>query len=86
MPQTPPETSTAGGQPNIQDAFLNFVRRERLLVTIRMMDGRELEGRVRTFDRFALVVEHGGADQMLFKHAIASIESPRSGGNYFSQG
>jgi host factor-I protein len=86
MPQTPDTTRAAGQLPNIQDSFLNFVRRERLLVTIRMMDGQELEGRVRTFDRFALIVEHGGADQMLFKHAIASIRSPRSGGNYYSQG
>jgi len=73
-------------QPNIQDAFLNIARRERLLVTIRLMDGQELEGRIRNFDRFALIIEQNGSDQMLFKHAIASIRSPRSAGNYFSQG
>ena len=85
MPQTS-ETRVAPGQPNIQDSFLNFARRERLVVTIRMMDGQELEGRIRNFDRFALIVEHAGTDQMLFKHAIASIRSPRSAGNYLSQG
>jgi host factor-I protein len=85
MPHTP-DTRPVVAQPNIQDSFLNFVRRERLVVTIRMMDGQELEGRVRNFDRFALIVEHAGADQMLFKHAIASIRSPRSAGNYLSQG
>ena len=85
MPHTP-ETKAAPGHPNIQDAFLNFARRERLIVTIRMMDGQQLEGRIRNFDRFALIVEQNGTDHMLFKHAIASIKSPRSAGNYFSQG
>jgi host factor-I protein len=84
MPQTH-ETKTASGQPNIQDSFLNFARRERLVVSIRLMDGQEIEGRIRNFDRFALIVEHNGTDQMLFKHAIATIRSPRSAGNYFSQ-
>lgn len=79
-----PETKAPSGPPNIQDAFLNFARRERLAVTIRMMDGQQIEGRIRNFDRFALIVESNGADQMLFKHAIASIRSPRSAGNYFS--
>jgi host factor-I protein len=81
-----PETKIASAQPNIQDSFLNFARRERLIVTIRLMDGQELEGRIRNFDRFALIVEHNGSDHMLFKHAIASIKTPRSAGNYFSQG
>jgi host factor-I protein len=84
MPHTP-DARPAAAQPNIQDSFLNFARRERLHVIIRMMDGQELEGRIRNFDRFALIVEHDGADHMLFKHAIASIRSPKSAGNYFSQ-
>jgi host factor-I protein len=83
MPNTT-DTRPHAAQPNIQDAFLNFARRERLVVTIRLMDGQELEGRIRNFDRFALIVEQGGADQMLFKHAIASIRSPRSAGNYLA--
>ena len=85
MPHTP-ETRAHAAQPNIQDGFLNFARRERLVVTIRMMDGQEIEGHIRNFDRFALIVEQNGSDQMLFKHAIASIRSPRSAANYFSQG
>lgn len=85
MPHTP-DTKQAPTQPNIQDSFLNFARRERLVVTIRLMDGQQIEGRIRNFDRFALIVESNGTDQMLFKHAVASIKSPRSAGNYFSQG
>ena len=85
MPQTP-DTKPAATQPNIQDSFLNFARREKLVVTIRLMDGQQIEGRIRNFDRFALIIESNGADQMLFKHAIAIIKSPRSASNYYSQG
>ncbi len=70
--------------PNIQDVFLNSARRERLIVAIRLTDGEVLEGRIKNFDRFALVVEHDGADHMVFKHAIATIRSNRSVPNYFS--
>jgi host factor-I protein len=81
MPSASESRST---QPNIQDVFLNYVRRERLTVTLRMMDGTELEGRIKNFDRFAVVMEHGGADHMVFKHAIAAIKTPRPVANYFS--
>jgi len=61
--------------PNIQDVFLNHARRERAVVNIRLMDGSGFDGRIKSFDRFAIVVEHDGSDQMVFKHAIASIGS-----------
>jgi len=83
MPQ-PRESRPASAQPNIQDVFLNFARREKLPVQIRLMDGSDFEGRVKNFDRFAVIVEHTGADHMIFKHAIASIRSPRPISNYFS--
>ena len=69
---------------NIQDVFLNHVRRDKLTVTVRMMDGAELEGRIKNFDRFAVVMDHGGVDHMIFKHAIAAIRTPKSVSNYFS--
>jgi host factor-I protein len=78
----PPTESKS--QPNIQDVFLNYVRREKLSVTIRMMDGSELEGRIKNFDRFAVVMDHGGTDHMIFKHAIATIRTPKPVANYFS--
>jgi host factor-I protein len=83
MPHTP-ESKVAAGQPNIQDVFLNFARRERLSVTIQLMSGDSVEGRIKNFDRFAVIVEVAGADHMLFKHAIASIRSPRAVANYFT--
>ena len=83
MPQTR-DTKVAHAQPNIQDVFLNYARREKLPVQIRLMDGTDFEGRVKNFDRFAVIVEHSGADHMIFKHAIASIRSPRPMSNYYS--
>jgi host factor-I protein len=83
MPQTS-EPRTSSAQPNIQDVFLNYVRRERLAVQIHLMDGSEFEGRIKNFDRFAVIVEQNGADHMIFKHAIATIKAPRVVANYFS--
>ena len=80
----PPASESKSAQPNIQDVFLNYVRRERLTVTIRMMDGSELEGRIKNFDRFALVLDQSGSDHMIFKHAIAAIKTPKAVSNYFS--
>jgi host factor-I protein len=83
--QQMPDTRIAPIPSNIQDGFLNHARRERWSVRIQMMDGRELEGRIRQFDRFAVIIDHDGADQMIFKHAIASISMPRSVPNYTSE-
>jgi host factor-I protein len=83
MPQTR-EPRPAAAQPNIQDVFLNYARREKLSVQIRLMDGTDFDGRVKNFDRFAVIVEHSGADHMVFKHAIATIRSPRTMSNYYS--
>ena len=74
----------ASAPPNIQDVFLNHARREKLPVHVRLMDGSDFEGRVKNFDKFAVIIEHSGADHMVFKHAIASIRSPRPIGNYYS--
>jgi host factor-I protein len=84
MPQSREIPKPAAGQPNIQDVFLNYARREKLAVHIRLMDGTDVEGRVKNFDRFAVIVEHSGADHMIFKHAIAAIRSPRPMSNYYS--
>ena len=59
--------------PSIQDPFLNHARRERLAIVIRLLDGTELCGRVTGFDRFCLAVETDGGEQLVFKHAIATV-------------
>jgi host factor-I protein len=78
------EPRTAPAQPNIQDAFLNHVRRERLSVSVHLIDGRQFHARIKNFDRFAVVVEVDGADHLVFKHAIATIATERSVANYFT--
>jgi len=80
----PRSSPSSSAQPNIQDVFLNSARRDRLSVTIHLMDGRHLDARIKNFDKFAVVVEVGGTDQLIFKHAIATIETPRAVANYFS--
>jgi host factor-I protein len=83
MPPTR-ESKPGSALPNIQDVFLNFSRREKLPILVRLMDGTEFEGRIKNFDRFAIIIEHGGADHMVFKHAIATVRSPRAMSNYYS--
>ena len=41
---------------------------------IHLIDGRQFDARIKNFDRFAVIVEVDGADQLVFKHAIATIE------------
>jgi host factor-I protein len=76
--------SRTSSPPNIQDVFLNHARRERLVVSIRLMDGKALDGRIKNFDRFAIIVEHDGSDHMIFKHAIATIRSSKTISNYYA--
>lgn len=78
------EPRTAPAQPNIQDVFLNYARRERLTVSVHLIDGRQFDARIKNFDRFAIVVEVDGADHLVFKHAIATIATQRSIANYIS--
>ena len=77
-------TTERTAQPSIQDAFLNHARRERLAVSLHLIDGRHFDARIKHFDRFAVVVDIDGADQLIFKHAIATIGTQRSVANYFS--
>ena len=70
--------------PNVQEAFLNHVRRERINLTIYLVNGAKLTGRIKNFDRFAIILESGGVDQMLFKHAISTISGNRQFGNYMN--
>lgn len=62
---------------NIQDAFLNTVRRDKTPVTIYLLNGAKLLGRIRSFDRFALLLESGAQEQLIFKHAISTISQVR---------
>lgn len=67
---------------NLQDAFLNQLRRERTTVTIHLVNGFRLMGRIKGFDRFALIIENSGQEQMVFKHAISTISIAKTFRNY----
>ena len=73
-----PNQESASGPHNVQDLFLNGARREQLAVTVRLMDGTSLEGLIKSFDRFAVVVDQNGCDQLIFKHVIALIRPARA--------
>lgn len=62
---------------NIQDAFLNTVRREKTTVTVYLLNGAKLTGRIRSFDKFSLLLESGAQEQLIFKHAISTISQAR---------
>ena len=78
MAQVSESRPTSSAQPNVQDVFLNSARRDRLSVLLHLMDGRALDAVIKSFDRFAVIVDIGGADHLIFKHAIATIETSRA--------
>ena len=63
---------------NIQDVFLNHLRKEKLSVTIFLMGGVKLTGRIKSFDKFAVILESNHRDQLVFKHAIATVLTTKS--------
>ena len=60
-------------QNNLQDMLLNQARKDRVPLTIFLMNGVQLRGIVRGFDNFIVIVEADGKQQMIFKHAISTI-------------
>jgi host factor-I protein len=69
-------------QNTIQDTFLNQVRKERSPVTIYLMSGVKLTGKIRSFDKYSVILEAGAQEQLIFKHAISTVSVIRgsSGG------
>ena len=63
---------------NLQDAFLNQVRREHQRITLFLMNGVKMGGVVRGFDSFVVVVEDRGMQQVIYKHAISTIVPERA--------
>jgi len=65
-------------QLNLQDVFLNQVRKENIAVTIYLVNGFQLKGNVRGFDNFTVILEIDGKQQMVYKHAISTIAPARA--------
>ena len=62
---------------NIQDAFLNTARREKFTIVIQLLHGSSLGGRIKSFDKFSVLLDVGGQDFLIFKHAISTISVER---------
>lgn len=62
---------------NLQDSFLNQVRKESIPLTIYLVNGFQLRGYVRGFDNFTVVIENDGKQQLVYKHAISTITPSR---------
>jgi len=60
------------GPINVQDQFLNKIRKERIRVTVQLTTGKELEGYVISFDNFSLILKNS-VDQLIYKHSISCI-------------
>ena len=63
---------------NLQDSFLNQARRERLMVTVFLVNGFQMRGIIRGFDAFVVIVDTEGKQQMIYKHAISTVVPARA--------
>ena len=63
---------------NIQDGFLNNARKEKGIITIYLLSGVKLSGRIKSFDKYSLVLETNNQEQLIFKHAISTVVTTKS--------
>ncbi len=63
---------------NIQDSFLNTARKDKCIITIYLLSGVKLTGRIRSFDKYSVVLETNNQEQLIFKHAISTVVMARS--------
>jgi host factor-I protein len=66
---------------NIQDPFFYQLRKESRTVHVYLISGKRLTGVLKRFDRYAVVLENHGQEQLVYKHAVASV-SPVGVGGY----
>jgi host factor-I protein len=59
---------------NIQDAFLNSARKDRIVIAVHLIfQNTPIAGRIKSFDKFSILMDVNGAEVLVFKHAIATI-------------
>jgi host factor-I protein len=69
---------------NIQDSFLNNARKDKVVLTIYLMSGVKLSGRIKSFDKYSLVLETNNQEQLIFKHAVSTVVTQKSSHSYSS--
>jgi host factor-I protein len=62
---------------NIQDSFLNQIRKENIPVTVYLTNGFQIRGHIKAFDNFTIVVDSDGRQQMIYKHAVSTFSPAR---------
>ncbi|HET8667892.1 MAG TPA: RNA chaperone Hfq [Terriglobales bacterium] len=65
---------------NIQDSFLNTARKDKATITLYLLSGVKLTGRIRSFDKYSVVLETNNQEQLIFKHAISTVVMAKSHG------
>ena len=71
-----PKRPPANREINIQNQILNFVRKDRALITLFLVSGKKFLGQVVGFDRYTIHIRGRDYDQIVFKHAITNISVP----------
>jgi host factor-I protein len=71
---------------NIQDSFLNNARKDKIVLTIYLMSGVKLSGRIKSFDKYSLVLETNNQEQLIFKHAISTVVTQKTSHSYAGSG
>lgn len=69
---------------NIQDSFLNNARKEKMAVTIYLLGGVRLNGRIKSFDKYSLILESNNQEHLVFKHAISTVVTARASHGHFA--
>ena len=67
---------------NIQDSFLNNARKDKVVLTIYLMSGVKLSGRIKSFDKYSLVLETNNQEQLIFKHAVSTVVTQKTAHSY----
>jgi host factor-I protein len=63
---------------NLQDSFLNQVRKDSIQTTVYLINGFQLRGHVKGFDNFTVILESEGKQMLIYKHAISTITPSRT--------
>jgi host factor-I protein len=67
---------------NIQDSFLNNARKDKIVLTIYLMSGVKLSGRIKSFDKYSVILETNNQEQLIFKHAISTVVTQKTSHSY----
>jgi host factor-I protein len=63
---------------NIQDVYLNTMRRDKVPVTVFLISGVKLIGRIKGFDKYSVILEANNQEQLIFKHAISTVTTVKT--------